>query len=190
MHTAEGEGDGYFGTILIRTQNATIDDLSTLGDPMHTVGLASDRNVRKTSSILISQRQLNITDQLERGIGELSTANQSCKSPMMVSTGTSLDVGVVDISNLDLITVVAPKGKLGIMLDNPNPNGGLPVVYAVSESSVLRDKVCIGDLLLAVDEVDCEGLSAHDVASILSSRRHNAIRALVLARRRSDRSEV
>ena len=76
------------------------------------------------------------------------------------------------------------------MLDSPNPNGGLPVVYAVSESSVLRDKVCIGDLLLAVDEVDCEGLSAHDVASILSSRRHNAIRALVLARRRSDRSEV
>ena len=187
MHSA---GDGYFGTILIRKQNATIDDLSTLGDPMHTVGTASDRNVRKTSSILISQRQLNITDQLERGIGELSTANQSCKSPMMVSMGTSLDVGVVDINNLDLITVVAPKGKLGIMLDSPNPNGGLPVVYAVSESSVLRDKVCIGDLLLAVDEVDCEGLSAHDVASILSSRRHNAIRALVLARRRSDRSEV
>ena len=187
MHTAEEEGDGYFGTILIRKQNAMVDDLSTLGDPMHTkcneaVGMASDRNVRKTSSILISQRQLNITDQLEQGIGELSTAK--------VSTGTSLDVGVVDINNLDLITVVAPKGKLGIMLDNPNPNGGLPVVYAVSESSILRDKVCIGDLLLAVDEVDCEGLSAHDVASILSSRRHNAIRALVLARRRSDRSEV
>jgi hypothetical protein len=38
---------------------------------------------------------------------------------MMVSMGTSLDVGVVDINNLDLITVVAPKGKLGIMLDNP-----------------------------------------------------------------------
>jgi hypothetical protein len=64
---------------------------------------------------------------------------------MMISTGTSLDVGVVDMSNLDLITVIAPKGKLGIMLDNPNMR--LPVVYAVSESSVLRDKICIGDLL-------------------------------------------
>jgi hypothetical protein len=172
MHTAEEEGDGYFGTILIRKQqNTTIDDLSTLGDPMHTkmneaVGMASDRNVLETSSTLISQQQHNITDQLEHGIGDLSTANQSCKSPMMFSTGTSLDVGVVDMNNLDLITVIAPKGKLGIMLDNPNMR--LPVVYAVSESSVLRDKICIGDLLLAVDEVDCEGLSAHDVASILS----------------------
>jgi hypothetical protein len=152
MHTAEEEGDGYFGTILIRKQqNTTIDDLSTLGDPMHTkineaVGIESDRNVLETSCNLISQRQHNVTGQLERGIGDLSTANQSCKSPMMASTGTSLDVGVVDMSNLDLITVIAPKGKLGIMLDNPNMR--LPVVYAVSESSVLRDKICIGDLLL------------------------------------------
>jgi hypothetical protein len=59
MQPAGEEGDGYFGTILIRNQqNTTIDDLSTLGDPMHAkineaVGIESDRNVLETSCNLI-----------------------------------------------------------------------------------------------------------------------------------------
>ena len=49
----------------------------------------------------------------------------------------------------NLVTVVAPAGKLGVVLNNPH--GDLPVVYAIKESSSLRGMVRVGDLLISVD---------------------------------------
>jgi C-terminal processing protease CtpA/Prc len=99
---------------------------------------------------------------------------------MMVSVGTTQeDLGFADC-NLDLVTVIAPNGKLGIVLDNPN--GGMPVVHAVGRTSSLRGKVLVGDMLLSVDEVDCRGMSCRDVSAFIGSRQH-AARTLVLARR-------
>lgn len=83
-------------------------------------------------------------------------------------------------NTLDLVTVVAPAGKLGIVLNNPH--GDLPVVYAIKESSVLRGMVWVGDFLISVDEVDCRGMTSHKVSSFLSSRSQNPARTLVLAR--------
>lgn len=78
------------------------------------------------------------------------------------------------------ITVVAPAGKLGIVLDNPH--GDLPIIWAIKETSSLHGKVYVGDLLLSVDGVDVRGMSSHDVSSFLSSRSMNPSRTLVLAR--------
>lgn len=83
-------------------------------------------------------------------------------------------------STLDLITVVAPAGPLGIVLDNPH--GALPYVYAIKETSSLHGKVRVGDLLLSVDEVDCRGMSSHTITRFLSSRSANPERKMVLAR--------
>jgi len=80
----------------------------------------------------------------------------------------------------ELKTVVAPAGKLGIVLDNPH--GDLPIVWAIKETSVLHGGVRVGDLLLSVDEVDCRGMSTHRVSMFLSSRSMNKSRALVFAR--------
>jgi len=80
----------------------------------------------------------------------------------------------------NLITVVAPAGKLGVVLNNPH--GDLPVVYAIKESSSLRGMVRVGDLLISVDEVDCRGMSSHSVSTFLTSRSRNPARTLVLAR--------
>ena len=109
----------------------------------------------------------------------------SGKSPMTVSAGITLEdiyqthLGLTDFS-LDLVTVVAPEGKLGIVLDNPS--GGMPVVHAIGKTSALRGKVLVGDLLLSVDEVDCKGMSCRNVSILLGSRSQNASRTLVLAR--------
>ena len=78
------------------------------------------------------------------------------------------------------ITVVAPAGMLGIVLDNPHDD--LPVVYAIKETSTLNGKVRVGDLLLNVDEIDCRGMSAHQISSFLSSRSKNPVRRLIMAR--------
>ena len=76
--------------------------------------------------------------------------------------------------------ILALGGRLGIVLDNPG--GGLPVVHAIDRTSALRGEVLVGDMLLSVDEVDCRGMSCHDVSMLLGSRSQNAVRTLVLAR--------
>ena len=78
------------------------------------------------------------------------------------------------------ISIAAPAGMLGIVLDNPHLD--LPVVYAIKETSALHGKIRVGDLLLSVDEVECRGMSAHQISTFLSSRSQNPVRTLVLAR--------
>ena len=80
----------------------------------------------------------------------------------------------------DYITVVAPAGMLGVVLNNPT--GDLPVVYDIKETSPLRQMIRVGDYLISVDEVGCRGMTSSSVSAFLSSRSQNPTRTLVLAR--------
>ena len=82
--------------------------------------------------------------------------------------------------SLQRYAVVAPSGKLGLIMDNPN--GDFPIVCAIKEESVLKGKIEVGDLMLQVDEVDCFGLSAKLLSAILNVRSQNPARTLVLAK--------
>lgn len=84
-------------------------------------------------------------------------------------------------SNFQQLTVVAPKGKIGLSLDNPT--GDVPIIHGVKETSILYGKVKVGDLLISLDEIDCRGKSAMRVTKLINSRRQNPARALVLLRR-------
>lgn len=84
-------------------------------------------------------------------------------------------------SSFERLTVVAPRGKLGIVVNDEN-NGDLPIVHGIKETSVLKGKVNVGDLLISVDEVDCRGMSAIQVSKLISSRSQNSTRMLVLLR--------
>mmetsp|Transcript_17364 Transcript_17364/g.36427 ORF Transcript_17364/g.36427 Transcript_17364/m.36427 type:complete len:262 (-) Transcript_17364:179-964(-) len=83
-------------------------------------------------------------------------------------------------SNFESLTVVAPSGKLGIIVDNQT--GDMPVVVAIKETSVLHGKIKEGDMLISVDEIDCRGMSSMQVSKLISSRSHNPTRYLVLGR--------
>lgn len=83
-------------------------------------------------------------------------------------------------TNFQRIIINAPAGKLGIVLDNPNLD--FPVVHAIKETSALHGKIRVGDLLLSVDGVDCQGMSTHTVSVFLSSRSQKFARMLVFAR--------
>ena len=89
--------------------------------------------------------------------------------------------------NFRQLTVVAPSGKMGIVIDNPTTatvgeGGGVPMIHAIKETSVLRGKIRVGDLLISVDDVDCRGMSATQVTRVISRRSGNAERTLVLLR--------
>ena len=59
----------------------------------------------------------------------------------------------------DRITVVAPSGKLGLVVSSSPSNDTMPMIVQIKNKSVLTRKVKVGDLLLSVDEVDCRGMS-------------------------------
>ena len=77
------------------------------------------------------------------------------------------------------IDVIAPAGKLGVIIDTPND--GAPVIYAVKEASPIVDKVQIGDKLVAIDDEDVRAMSAMKVSKLLSSK-SSANRKLTLIR--------
>lgn len=66
------------------------------------------------------------------------------------------------------IEVVAPAGKLGVVIDTPL--SGNPMVHAIKDTSVLADKVNIGDRLVSVDGQDTTKMSAIKVSKLISSK--------------------
>lgn len=78
------------------------------------------------------------------------------------------------------IDVIAPPGKLGVVIDNPT--NSVPMVHAIKETSVLSDRVRIGDKLVAVDGEDTTDMSAIGVSKLISSKAMNPRRHMVFMR--------
>lgn len=78
------------------------------------------------------------------------------------------------------IEVLAPSGKLGVVIDTPL--NGAPMVHAIKESSVLADKIRIGDKLIAVDGEDTTDMSAIKVSKLISSKASNPKRHMIFMR--------
>ena len=54
-----------------------------------------------------------------------------------------------------------------VVIDTP---GGVPLVHAIKDTSILADKVRVGDQLVSVDDIDTTQLSAIEVSKLISSR--------------------
>lgn len=113
-----------------------------------------------------------------RTLGARSTNTMSV-SEAIFTDDTSFDRRFASESQ-QRIEVHAPPGKLGMVVDAPN--GGMPVVHAIKETSVLADKIRIGDKLLSVDDEDVTTMSALKVSKLISSRASRPNRTLVFAR--------
>lgn len=80
----------------------------------------------------------------------------------------------------ELIDIYAPPGKLGVVIDTPDD--GAPVVHAVKDSSVIADKLQVGDKLVAVDDEDVRSMTAIKVSKLISRKSGNPSRKLSLIR--------
>jgi C-terminal processing protease CtpA/Prc len=78
------------------------------------------------------------------------------------------------------LDVWAPPGKLGVVIDTPND--GAPVVHAIKDSSVIADKLQVGDKLIAVDDENVEEMTAIKVSKLISRKSANATRKLSIVR--------
>ena len=87
----------------------------------------------------------------------------------------------------DRFDVVAPAGKLGMVIDTPN--GGVPVVHAIKDTSVLADRVRVGDRLVSVDGEDCTTMTAMQVSKLISLKSEKPARVLMFVRTRANTPE-
>jgi C-terminal processing protease CtpA/Prc len=78
--------------------------------------------------------------------------------------------------------ITVPAGKLGMVIDTPN--GGFPIVHAIKDTSILADRVRVGDRLVSVDGQDCTTMSALQVSKLISLKSGQTARVLVFVRNR------
>jgi hypothetical protein len=188
----------YLGTIESREGE---DDVSTLGDPyfgeaVNALDTATVAESMVSSDMLALgvKRRVPGSNASRMGDATIATGFTSgvASAYPMFADDTTLDdayqtpaVGYEqeDDDDYERIVVAAPPGKLGVVIDNPS--GNIPFVHAIKESSVLHGKVYVGDLLLAVDEVDCRGMHSLAVSKLISKRSENPARTLKLLRKSS-----
>ena len=86
-----------------------------------------------------------------------------------------------------MVHVIAPEGKLGVVVDDP-PHKGPAYVIDLREHSPLLGKVHIGDKIIALDDNDVQELSAVGLSKLLASKSRNPQRKLTILRKGGDRS--
>jgi C-terminal processing protease CtpA/Prc len=80
----------------------------------------------------------------------------------------------------EIIHIFAPPGKLGVVIDTPDD--GAPVVHAVKDTSVIADRIVVGDKLVAVDDEDVRSMTAIKVSKMISRKGANPSRKLTIVR--------
>ena len=77
--------------------------------------------------------------------------------------------------------IIAPAGKLGVIVDTP-PEGGPAYVCEIKDSSPIIDRIHLEDKIIAVDDRDVRKMSAVDVSKMLARRSKNPRRKISILR--------
>jgi C-terminal processing protease CtpA/Prc len=128
----------------------------------------------------------------ERFLSEEFTKGSSSNSATMAKMGEPLFADDMSFEQQfaepeERFHVVVPAGKLGMVIDTPN--GGVPVVHAIKDTSVLAAHVRVGDRLLSVDGEDCTSMTAMQVSKLISLKSEMPSRVLVFMRSRANATE-
>lgn len=79
------------------------------------------------------------------------------------------------------VTIIAPKGKLGVVIQN-HDGGGSPYVSELREGSVLEGQIHVNDKIFSIDDEDVRELKAFHISKILASKHQNSARKIVVLR--------
>jgi hypothetical protein len=108
------------------------------------------------------------------------TTRSSSRKASSSSRGTSSSVtSSTSIVRRSKTTIVAPPGKLGIILANKADSKGT-VVSGVRTSSVLVDRISPGDRIVAIDGEDVSRMTVSEITTIMSRKAEYERRLTVL----------
>jgi hypothetical protein len=94
--------------------------------------------------------------------------------------------------------IYAPSGVLGVVIDTPSSNthnnttnshsgrmtssSSRPVVHAIKDTCPIRNQIHVGDILVAVDDIDVTHMTAVEVSQLISKKSMQTQRKLTLIR--------
>ena len=81
----------------------------------------------------------------------------------------------------EMLEIYAPAGKLGIVIDTP-ASASTPVVHGVKDACPIRNDIRVGDMLVAVDDVDVREMNATQVSRLISRKSSQERRKLTIVR--------
>lgn len=84
--------------------------------------------------------------------------------------------------------IVAPAGKLGVVVDTAQKEGPA-YVASISDDSPLLGRIALGDLIVAVDDLDVQTLVADEVSKLLLTKSANARRTISVLRKTESAKE-
>ena len=80
-----------------------------------------------------------------------------------------------------LVHIVAPAGRLGVVID-VSPGGGPSCVFEVKATSPLRGEICLGDRIIAVDDKDVQRRTPTELSTLLREKQGNKTRKITVLR--------
>ena len=86
-----------------------------------------------------------------------------------VERSSSYRTSAASLAKRSRITVVAPPGKLGIILANKADSQGT-VVSGVRTSSVLAEKISPGDRIIGIDGEDVSRMTVSEITTIMARK--------------------
>jgi len=176
---------------LSQTENYGRDEVSTLAEPAPRLGvIPSNESLAGYEERSIATIDYDYSKAYGGGTGTVSSAGgtrgDTISTPVLpgqslYSGDTSFNAQYQDKPVKEqIIDIFAPPGKLGVVIDTPDE--GAPVVHAIKDSSVIADKLKVGDKLIAVDGEDVRAMTAIKVSKVISRKSGNAARKLTIVR--------
>lgn len=104
----------------------------------------------------------------------LEIATTSCSSTadesLFSTNNNNTIIGAEPVPRPSLVEVIAPPGKLGILLANKVGTKGPTHVSAVRSESVLAGKVHVGDRFVSIDGEDVSGMNSREITSVMARK--------------------
>jgi hypothetical protein len=134
-----------------------------------------------------AQRKITILRRVVNTDGYVGDGNL----PPILSNDDQLVEDNDGVAEGETIDVIAPSGKLGIILvdpESPDPPGPT-FVFNIRDDGPLVDMVKLGDRIIAIDDVDVRNMSAENVSKLLGSKNSEPRRKISILRVSNNESQ-
>ena len=154
-------------------EDSILVDTARVGDRLIRIDEKDTSTMHAGTAVkLLNGRKTNTYRKLVIQRGSTGDSNTVIANPVSTPTIRSIDG--------EKYIVVAPAGKLGVILDNPDD--GAPVIHTVKDTSPMLGKINVGDRLVNIDDVDVSGFTPAQVVQLLSTKSTNPERLLTMMR--------
>jgi len=140
-------------------------------------------DVSDRKAVDISMMLARKSRQAERSIAVMrsNVGDEDSRSSASSDTESTQEARLTEKISPRQLDIIAPAGKLGVIVDSP-PEGGAAYVSEIKSESPIYDDVCLGDKLLAVDGEDVSNMKAIHVSMLLGSKSRNEKRIITVLR--------